>query len=330
MVETFNGLRLKALACALPKRTVSVDSFIPRFGEETVSRFKQVVGVESFPVADEGQRASDLAEAAARQLMEAGKLDPAQVDVLLFVTQTPDAIAPATAALLQARLGLSEDLFALDLNQGCAGFLAGLLTAAHFLAHPTVRNVLLLGGDTLSRLVDPEDHTSAMLFGDAGFAALIGKEGDAPWTFASATAANRAIEIPHGGHFTMQGTEVFNFTITRVPEQINALLAHTGDTPETIDTLLLHQANAFIVRQIARMTRFPSAKVPCRLTQRGNTSAASLPLLLCDLAAEGMRGSHRALLSAFGVGLTWISARLDIDFDAILPTSPTPQPEQTP
>ncbi len=324
MVETFTGLKLKALACALPEQVVEVDSFIARFGEETVARFKQVVGVERFPVAAEGQRASDLAEAAARKLICDHRLNPEEVDVLLFVTQTPDAIAPATSAMLQQRLGLGEHVFTLDLNQGCAGFLAGLLTAAHFLSNPSVRNVLLLGGDTLSRRINPEDHTSAMLFGDAGFAALVGKGEAAPWTFASATAASDAITIPHGGHFAMNGTEVFNFTITRVPEQLAELMRITGDTPETLDALFLHQANAFIVRQVARMTRFPAEKAPCRMTCRGNTSTASLPLLLCDLAAEGQSGTRRALLSAFGVGLTWLSARMEIDLCGCMPTLTVP------
>ncbi len=323
MIETFQHLQLKALACALPERTCAVEDFIPRFGEETVARFKQVVGVERFPVA-QTLRTSDLAEAAAKALIVAGKLDVEQVDVVLFVTQTPDAVAPATSALLQHRLGLSEQVFALDLNQGCAGFLAGLLTAAHFLSHEAVRNVLILGGDTLSRCVDPADHTSAMLFGDAGFAAVVGKDNAVseatPWTFLSATATSTAIEIPHNKPFTMAGTEVFNFTITRVPEQLSALLAATGETIDAIDALYLHQANTFILRQVARMVRCPMEKVPCRMATRGNTSSASLPLLLCDLAAEGQTGIRRALLSAFGVGLTWISARMALDLEVCLPT----------
>ncbi len=315
MLEIFEGLRLKALACALPGRTVSVDGFAERFGAETVARFRQVVGVERFHVAGEGQRASDLAEAAARHLLAAGRLDAETVDVALFVTQTPDAIAPATASGLQGRLGLGTHVFALDLNQGCAGFLAGLLTAAHFLRSPTVRNVLLLGGDTLSHLVDPADHTAAMLFGDAGFAAVLGK-GEGTWTVASACEASDAIAIPHGGRFRMAGTDVFNFTVTRVPEQILRVLAATPGEP---DLLLLHQANAFIVRQIARMCRFPAERTPCRIARRGNTSCASLPLLLCDLAAEGIAGPRDAVLSAFGVGLTWLTARAEIDFGACLP-----------
>ncbi len=316
MLSTFEGLQLNGLACALPGRTVEVAACAERFGEETVARFRQVVGVERFHVVAKGQRASDLAEAAARQLIEKGLLQPESVDVLLFLSQTPDADAPATATQLQGRLGLGTHLLALDLNQGCAGFLAGLLTAAHFLQHPSVRTVLLLGGDTLSRRVDPADHTAAMLFGDAGFAAVIGKGGHNRWTIASANEASTAITLPREGPFQMAGTDVFNFTVTRVPEQIEAVLKATGGTP---DCLLLHQANAFIVRQIARMCRFPADRTPCRIAQRGNTSCASLPLLLCDLAAEGESATRDAVLAAFGVGLTWLTARMPLDFSRCLP-----------
>ncbi len=317
MLETFSGIAIKALATALPERVVTVESFIPQFGEETVTRFRQAVGVESFRRAAPEQTTADLACEAIAKLAAAGRFQPEEIDVLLFVTQTPDAVAPATSALLQKRLGLSEELFALDINQGCSGFLAGLLTAAHFLSNPSVRNVLLVGGDTLTRCVNPDDHGAAMLFGDAGFACVVGRdEAAAPWTFAVNTAASNAIRIPHGGTFEMAGTEVFNFTITKVPEQIQRLLAHTGKQMNDIDLLCLHQANAFIVRQVARMLRCPPEKVPLNLTHLGNTSSATLPLLLADLPYSDTK---TLLLSAFGVGLSWISLLCTLDFKTILP-----------
>lgn len=315
-MQRFESLSLDALACALPGTVKRVADFAAVFGEQQTSRFEQVAGVSSFPVAAPGQRTSDLAEAAANHLIAQGALNPEAVDALLFVTQTPDAVAPATSALLQQRLGLRTGILALDINQGCAGFLAALQTAAHLLLHPAIGKVLILGGDTLSRVVDPQDATAAMLFGDAGFAAVAGKSGGSPAAFLSETASSEAITIPHGGPFKMAGTEVFNFTITRVPDQIRALREAVGlADPLLPDLLLLHQANAFIVRQIARMCRIPEERVPCRMTTRGNTSSASLPLLLCDLAAEGRRGPCDAVLSAFGVGLTWCSARLTLDFN---------------
>ena len=320
MAEVFQGLSIRALACAVPERTVSLDAFDERFGADKVARFRTVVGIDAVHVAAPTQKTSDLAVAAAEQLFNDGAIQREDVSVLLFISQTPDAVAPATSAMLQARLGLPTSVLALDINQGCAGFLVGLQTAAHLLASPTIRNVLILGGDTLTRCVDPEDVATAMLFGDAGFAAVIGRDGDDQWILESGLSSSEAITIPHQKPFAMSGTEVFNFTITQVPEQILRVMAAAQLTPESLDLLLLHQANAFIVRQVARMCRVPEAKVPCRIAKRGNTSVASLPLLLCDLRAEGVQGKKRVICSAFGVGLTWVSVALTLNFDNCRPT----------
>lgn len=320
MADCFQGLSIRALACAVPERTLPLEAFYDRFGADKVERFRTVVGIDTVHVAAPTQNTSDLAVAAAEKLFAAGTIRREEVSVLLFISQTPDAIAPATSARLQARLGLPTHLLALDINQGCAGFLTGLQTAAHLLASPTIQNVLILGGDTLTRCVDTEDIATAMLFGDAGFAAVIGREGADPWQLESGLTSSDAITIPHGKPFAMSGTEVFNFTITQVPEQILRVMKAAGLTPESLDLLLLHQANAFIVRQVARMCRIPEAKVPCRIAKRGNTSVASLPLLLCDLRAEGVEGKKRVICSAFGVGLTWVSVALTLDFDRCQPT----------
>jgi 3-oxoacyl-[acyl-carrier-protein] synthase-3 len=158
-----------------------------------------------------------------------------------------------------------------------------------------------------------------MLFGDAGFAAIVGRDPTAtPWFFESASIPSQAISIPHDGYFQMQGTEVFNFSISAVPQQIQTLLADTSLAHPNL--YLLHQANAFILQQIARMCRLDPAVVPCRMKQRGNTSVASLPLLMCDLAAEGYVGAKTVVLAAFGVGLTTLAAHLQLDFDNVLPT----------
>lgn len=316
MVQTFPGLTLKALACALPQQTRDVASFKTTFDADKVERFREVVGIERFHVAPEGMKTSDLAVAAAEKLFTSGAVAREAVDALLFITQTPDAVAPATSALLQARLGLPTHLLALDINQGCAGFLSGMLTAAHLLASPTIRTVMVLGGDTLTRCVDASDPATAMLFGDAGFAAVFTNEGAETCHIASGLASSTAITIPHGETFQMAGTEVFNFTITQVPEQILEVMRAANVTVDQLDLLLLHQANQFIVRQVARMCRVPTCKVPCRIAQRGNTSVASLPLLLCDLKQEGFTGQQRVVMSAFGVGLSWITTACTLDFDA--------------
>lgn len=316
MIETFHGLSIRALACALPEQRVTLEQFYPKFTEEKVTRFQDVVGINAFHVAPSQMTTADLAVAAAEKIFASGNVQRKEIDALLFITQTPDAQAPATSALLQSRLKLPTHLLALDINQGCAGFLIGLQTAAHLLASPSLRNVLILGGDTLTRCVDRNDVATAMLFGDAGFAAVVGRDSTDTWVQETQISSSEAITIHHAQPFKMEGTEVFRFTITEVPEQILRVMTAAKYTPGTLDYLLLHQANAFIVRQVARMCRIAEEKVPCRIAERGNTSSASLPLLLCDLFSEGVRGEKRVLFSAFGVGLTWSTLALTFDFNA--------------
>ena len=307
MNQTFRGLRLVAVACAVPAGRLTLGDYAARFGQDIAARYEKVVGVRQVFRAAPGTAAADLARAAAGALLGG---DRAGVDALLCVTQTPRLDAPPDSCLLQRELGLGEHVLALDLNQGCAGFMVALQAAAHLLLHPAVRRVLVCGGDVLSDRVDENDHATAFMFSDVGFAALVGR-GAGEWAFANGTAGSKAIALPRGGSFKMDGTEVFNFTISKVPEQILSLR-----TPE-VDCLLLHQSNAFILRQIGRLCGFAPEQVPMNIADCGNASSASIPLLLCDLAKNrGWRGRRTAILSGYGCGLTWVSARMPLDFDS--------------
>ena len=307
MNQTFHGLRLEALACVAPEGRLTLEDYAARFGEAIAERYHKVVGVGQVRRAAPGTSAADLARAAAERLP--GDLR-AEVDAFLCVTQTPRFDAPPESCLLQRELGLGEHVIALDINQGCAGFMAALQAAAHFLLHPAVRRVLICGGDVLSGRIDETDHATAFMFSDVGFAALVGRGGDT-WAFANGTAGSKAITLPRGGAFRMDGADVFSFTVSKVPEQILSLR-----TPE-VDCLLLHQSNAFIMKQIGRLCGFAPEQVPTDIADFGNASSASLPLLLCDLAQNrGWRGKRTAILSGYGCGLTWVSARMPIDFDS--------------
>lgn len=307
MNQTFHGLRLEAVSCVVPDYRTTLEDYAARFGKDIAERYSKVVGIQQTFHAKPGTKVTDLVRMAADPLLEEHR---AEIDVLLHVTQTPHLDAPPESCLLQRYLGLGEHVIALDINQGCAGFMVALQTAAHFLLHPSVRHVLICGGDVLSNRVDENDHATAFMFSDVGFAALVGR-GDDDWAFANGTAGSEAISLPHDGTFKMDGTDVFNFTVSKVPEQILSLR-----TPE-VDCLLLHQANAFIMRQIGRLCGFAPEQVPMNIADYGNASSASIPLLLCDLAKNhGWRGKRTAILSGYGCGLTWVSARIPLDFDS--------------
>ncbi len=307
MNQTFHGLRLEAVSCVVPDYRTTIEDYAARFGKDIAERYSKVVGIQQTFNAKPGTKVTDLVRMAADPLLEEHR---AEIDVLLHVTQTPHLDAPPESCLLQRYLGLGEHVIALDINQGCAGFMVALQTAAHFLLHPSVRHVLICGGDVLSNRVDENDHATAFMFSDVGFAALVGR-GDDDWAFANGTAGSEAISLPHDGTFKMDGTDVFNFTVSKVPEQILSLR-----TPE-VDCLLLHQSNAFIMRQIGRLCGFAPEQVPMNIADYGNASSASIPLLLCDLAQNhGWRGKRTAILSGYGCGLTWVSARIPLDFDS--------------
>jgi 3-oxoacyl-[acyl-carrier-protein] synthase-3 len=270
-----------------------------------------MVGIEQQHLAPANQKASDFALAAAQHLFDARPdIERTSIDAILFLSQTPDALAPITASRLQQALQLPESTLALDINQGCTGFVAGLLLAGNLLQNPTFRNILILGGDTLSHHLHPDDTATSMLFSDGGFAAIIGR-GEETWTFETLNLPSNAITLPHNGTLQMMGSEVFNFTLLRVAEQLQTL-------PKP-DVYLLGQTNAFALRQIARTLHCDDATLPCRIAKRGNTSGASLPTLMCDLAAEGETEQKTVILSAFGVGLTAMSVHMPLDFQAIVP-----------
>lgn len=312
MRELLTGCTIRAVTSVLPSTQRPITDFIPRCGKDYVERFQSIVGVEKLHLADSKQKASDFALAAAQKLFrERPDIDLKTIDALLFLSQTPDALAPMTASRLQATLNLPDSILALDINQGCTGFVAGLLLAANLLQNSTFRNVLILGGDTLSHHIANDDATTAMLFSDGGFAAVVGKGGDCPWIFETVNDPSDAIKLPYGEALQMVSSDVFNFTLMRVAEQLQAL-------PKPA-FYLLGQTNAFVLRQLARVCQCDEQTMPCRIAQRGNTSGASLPTLLCDLAAEGVTGTHDVIFTAFGVGLTAMSVYLTFDFDSICP-----------
>lgn len=314
MHEVLEGCCIRAIASVLPSTQHPLSTFIPTYGESYVTRFQQMVGIERLHLAMPQQRASDFALAAAQQLFKHHPdIHPSDVDALFFLSQTPDQLSPITASRLQKSLGLPPTLLALDVNQGCTGFVAGLLLAANLLQNSAIRNVLIVGGDTLSHHLSAEHPSTAMSFSDGGFAAIVGKEDKRIWTFETLNEPSYAISLPHQGTLQVEGAEIFNFTLSNVTAQIQAL--------PTPDYYLVGQTNAFILHQLARACGCDEQKMPCRIAQRGNTSGASLPTLICDLAAEGLSGKHSVTLTAFGVGLSTMSVYLQLDFNCACPVS---------
>ena len=315
------GIRFSGMACAVPENIVSNENFKVTFGEEQILKFEKMVGVKERCIAALDERTSTLALVAARRLLAGGYMDPASVDAVLFVSQTPDYKLPATACVVQNALGIKKDCIAYDINLGCSGFVYGVLSAAALMKMDGVNKVLLCGGDTPSKIINPSDAASAPLFGDAGFATLLVQDEQSPdirYAFKTDGSGSAAIECEFGQTVKMDGMDVFNFTINEVPDLIKSQMEDAQLTADQVDYLVLHQANKFVLKQVAMMTGFSMKKVPITIDRFGNTSSASIPLTLCDLASKE-KGIKKMVMSGFGVGLSWGTLITDFDLGCCLP-----------
>ena len=319
-----SGVALRGVVCAVPGEPVPNSVIAETLGDQAVADVVKMVGVETRHWAAPDQTSADLCAAAAERLLEKLQWEPGSVDALIFVTQTPDHPLPASACLLHGRLKLATDCQAFDVNLGCSGYVYGLWLASSLIQSGCQR-VLLLAGETSSRLVDPSDRGTAVLFGDAGSASALEHDPDAkPMRFRMGTdgAGAGALMVPQGGFrpvdpdraFTldptrlhMDGGEVFTFTLREVPKLVAATLADAGEAGQSVDAYLLHQANRFMLRHIGKKIGATEAdRLPINIDRYGNTSSATIPLLLADdLAQRLTTGSAKLMLVGFGVGLSW-------------------------
>ncbi len=324
-----------------------VAGYIPPGRECNLSKLEQFATDETFlrekigslrvarKAAD--QETSDLCVLAFERLAAKCGVRADEIDCLAVCTQNPDAHGiPHTAAVVHGKLGARDDCAAFDLSLGCSGFVYGLSLLPSFMAANGLRTGVLLTCDPYSKIVNPADKNTALLFGDAAAATLLraagpGVSGWAGVRFKFGTHGRSGDALHNrlpGRQLAMDGRAVFNFSATVVPKQIRALLADAGLSPDEIDLFLFHQGSKFIVDTLRKRLGLPEAKVPLRLDDLGNTVSSSIPLLLEEhLARPGLR---RLLLSGFGVGLSWASGLLErVDAPAVAVDSTIPSPDKT-
>lgn len=330
IINELDNIAIKGIACAVSTNWVSIESLKNGENNATLDKFMKTTSVQGHYECGPRQTAADLGCVAARRLMEQKGIDPADVGVLVFVTQYPDYRVPSTACVLQNRLGLPKDCIAFDVNLGCSGYVYGLNIVASLMQTGNARYGLLLAGDKTSMGVRSDN--SRNLFGDASAATLLVKEdGASPITIASRTDGSgyKAILRPYGysKHPERPDTEgifdeidVFNFAINEAPALINEMLESQGLTPDDFDCMALHQANMMIMKQIVRRTHFDKDKVLYSIDRYANTSAASIPLCFVKKFGETDEPSGlKALICGYGVGLSWAAGIITIDACDVLP-----------
>lgn len=324
VASVIEGVRVAGLVSCLPGRRETLDHLAARFGEEAAKRIGKATGIHARHLAGPGECTSDLAEHAARHLLDRLGWAAETVDLLILVTQTPDYPLPASGLLLHRRLGLAKSAAVFDMGLGCSGYVYGLWTAAALLKAAGGRRALLLAGDTTSRVLDPGDRAVAPLFGDAAAATALEADADASpmaFTLGSDGAGAPYLIVPGGGmrtpdepkHLFMDGTQVFAFTLREVPGSLKAVLALAGWSMADVGRVVLHQANAQMIRHLGQKIGARPDQTVVALDGHGNTSSASIPLAVTDTLGGALAaGPMRLLLSGFGVGWSWGSAAVTV------------------
>jgi 3-oxoacyl-[acyl-carrier-protein] synthase-3 len=329
---TFTNYRVAAIATSVPEQLRKTNSFADKYGQDLVDKIIKNVGVVQGYVTDDNTTTSDLCAHAANTIIAELGIERDSIDVLLFVSQTPDYVAPSTACVLQYRLGLSVDCLAYDINLACSGFVYGISAALSYLSNRSINRVLLLCGDTVSKHCSPEDRGLVMLSYDAGSAVLIDKDANmtdqASFKLRTNGQGYRSLIVPYGGYRHrygstdrtnreqdvsrcdydgyMNGADVFRFSITEVPNLIKDFKAEFNINFDNIDRHILHQANIFIMKNVAKRVGISESKMPISIDRYGNTGAATIPLTISDFYARDSDADVSELVSVcgFGIGLS--------------------------
>lgn len=336
----FRNIKISAVASAVPTTIVKSTDFNDKFGAEAVEKFVDMTGVEEHRNTHEHQTASDLGFVAAEKILNEKNIDRNSIGALIFGAHSTDYRRPATACVLHKRLGLSKECAAYDISLGCSAFVYCVQVAASMMQCSDIERALVIVGETLSKMVNEDDKSTVMLFGDGGAAVLLEKtteNSEIKGLLRSDGEGYKAIIAPAGGfrnlnavnepmmwadgnlrtlyNTNMNGTDVFSFTISDVPKAIKNFLTATETTVDDYDCFAMHQANRFIHKQLAKKLKVDLEKMPTCLDKYGNTSAPAIPLLLSDTYGNTDEDRNiSVIMCGFGVGLSWgvLSAEMNI------------------
>lgn len=329
----FSNIKITGVAAAVPKAIVNNLEDHQFISLEEREKIVKLTGIREYRKASAGQTTSDLCQAAAEELFHRLGTNPDSIDGIVFVTMTPDYVAPSTACVLQDKLGLPTSSIAFDVNLGCSGYVYGLYIVSSLIQGGSLKRVLLLAGDVQTKICHREDKNVVFLLGDAGTATLVEASSSAPeikMKFMTDGSRKDSLIIPAGGlrmpssnetrkvktqpdgsirsaeQLYLNGMEVFNFSIIDVVNTIKEFIEEEGIDVNEVDYLVLHQANKFMTDKIAKKLSFPPEKIPYSLFRYGNTSSASIPLTMVHAFSRLTgKGPQRCLLSGFGIGLSW-------------------------
>lgn len=333
---TFSGCRVSGLLTVVPVNERCFMDEMASFNAPPARslKLKEVMGYDRHRIVDGPVCVSDLACHGMEYLFRESLLSREDFDALVLVTQCPDHFMPPTSSVIQGRLGLKQDLFCMDINQGCAGFVIGLIQGFLLLSQPSVRRVVLINADVVSRKVSEKDRNSYPLIGDAASIAVLERSEIATPIHANLKMDGsrcEVLKIPAGGfrlpassktealeedgegnqraknHLCMDGTAVFNFVQVEVPPMIERLLQAAGAEVTDIDYFFFHQPNRFMLQKLADKMKIPYEKMPMNVVEHyGNSSGVTIPMAITHNHRQELRGvTYNTCVAGFGVGLTW-------------------------
>ncbi len=333
MKVTLPGVSIRGISCCVPSEEIDNLEFGNELYGPDVESLVRTTGVRKRRVCKEKEiTALDLSVQSAKKLLEKMDANPESFGGIIFVTQTPDYLMPNNATYCQYLLDFPQNIAAFDINLACSGYPYGLFVAGS-LAKATHKSVLMLDGETNSHYVSPKDKITALLFGDAGSATIITPSVESvSWYFDFETvgAKRDALIIPDGGYrnrinahsasykeypdggfrrpidMKMNGQDVFNFVARNVPKRIRSLIQDADIQTSDIDWLVLHQANEFMLKQVARSVKIPWDKVPISIGKYGNSSSPTIPVTICSELNDVIQSNTKSnmLLCGFGAGLS--------------------------
>lgn len=333
-VLNFNNVGITAISACVPKKVSSNYDLLME--KKALEKLIGSIGIKEKRIAEDDVTSSDLCYKAAQKLMDDTNTDTESIDMLLFLTITPDYITPPTSPILQHKLGLPISTACLDLSLACSGFVYALSTAYAYASLPGINKVLVLVGDTMSKMVNPKDNVNFPLYGDVGTACLVEKGDFKESVFVLSTdgSGEESLKVPSGGFrhrltadnlvdkirengnvrkdvdIVMDGMDTLGYAVRMLPRQVTQLMKEAKLSVSDVDFLIFHQGNKMMLEFILKRLKFDPDKVPFSIEKYGNTSSASVPLTIVSELALKLEGKKRLLLSAIGAGWSFGSASI--------------------
>lgn len=341
----FENVGIRAISATVPKKVVKTRSLTEYYSEEEIEKFVSATGVEERRFVEPDQCASDLCYKSACQIFDETDIKREDIDALFFISQTPDYKIPGTSIIMQDKLSLRKETIVYDVNMSCSGFIHGLLMAYSFLQIPNVNNIMVMVGDTLSKMISLKDKGTGKLLGDAGTVSVISKGQQFSESFFSMCTEGDNIEtviIKAGGaripsstetlkmqewedgsirnleQIIMVGDDVFSFAISVLPRDIKRLLEFAGKSIDEVDICAFHQANNFMSNYVAKKAKANPDKILHSIQKYGNTAGTSIPLCLVE-NREKIKANNSILMNAIGAGFAYGTVLLNIGDCKILP-----------